>query len=413
MPKVKIVIKRSPRSKDSDGVKEAALSLTAVIKQINGVLIDKDRELEALQLCLMTKEHLLLDGLHGICKSRLAEELFARVTDAKIFRAQLNKGTEGDELFGPLDSNIYKTKAEWHRNTTGMLPEADIAFLDEVYRASDMLLGYMMSILNERTYMNGPVRMQCPLKTAIATCNFVTVNPELDAIHDRWMVRFQSTPLEKSALRFKMLVTEYQRRLDPPEEDSYARINLEELETLQRCVDRVLIEEEVIELYEELVQEFRKRREKVYISDRRLCKALRFAQAAFLLQNPNAVKDEVPITPDMLLATSFGITKVNEPKDNTAFGEAFEHVIGNYERMKQEHDDMETLTSAVTLCQEQFDDKLSKREGHELYEEVQKIQLGISAMPEDRKPRSDANKEKLTKVIDDLNSLIASLSKFV
>jgi MoxR-like ATPase len=52
-----------------------------------------------------------------------------------------------------------------------MLPKAHFAYLDEIYRASDLLLPSMMGILNEREFHNGGVVQHCPLITAIGTTN--------------------------------------------------------------------------------------------------------------------------------------------------------------------------------------------------------------------------------------------------
>ncbi|MEN9911617.1 MAG: hypothetical protein RI956_61 [Pseudomonadota bacterium] len=92
-------------------------------------------------------------------------------------------------MFGPL--SISELKADrFKRNTTGYLPSVQLAFLDEVFKASSSILNSLLTILNERIYHNGAQVQNVPLQALIAASNELpTENIELNALYDRFLVR--------------------------------------------------------------------------------------------------------------------------------------------------------------------------------------------------------------------------------
>lgn len=75
------------------------------------------------------------------------------------------------------------------RETGSMLPTADLAFLDEVFKAPKALLNSLLTIFNERQFKNGTVIGHIPLKTAITASNEVPMDPSLMALFDRILFR--------------------------------------------------------------------------------------------------------------------------------------------------------------------------------------------------------------------------------
>ena len=67
-----------------------------------------------------------------------------------------------------------------------MLPRAEIAFLDEVFKANSAILNALLTILNERTFYNGSRRDTVPLMCAIGATNTVPDDIELAALYDRF-----------------------------------------------------------------------------------------------------------------------------------------------------------------------------------------------------------------------------------
>jgi len=76
------------------------------------------------------------------------------------------------------------------RVTRGKLPEANIAFLDEVFKANSAVLNATLAVLNERVYHNDGAPMQVPLITCIGASNELPEGPELAALWDRFVLRY-------------------------------------------------------------------------------------------------------------------------------------------------------------------------------------------------------------------------------
>ena len=52
---------------------------------------------------------------------------------------------------------------QYIRQIEGYLPDATVAFIDEVFKANSAILNTLLTILNERLFDNGSVRSRVPL----------------------------------------------------------------------------------------------------------------------------------------------------------------------------------------------------------------------------------------------------------
>jgi MoxR-like ATPase len=102
-------------------------------------------------------------------------------------------------LFGPVDlSQLRKGLVE--TRTEGMLPEAELAFLDEVFLGSTAILNTLLGLLNERKFRRGHTVMDCPLRVCVAASNSVPDEPALAAFADRFVLRMYVGPIGESRL---------------------------------------------------------------------------------------------------------------------------------------------------------------------------------------------------------------------
>jgi MoxR-like ATPase len=77
-----------------------------------------------------------------------------------------------------------------------MLPEAEIVFLDEAFKANSAILNSLLTLLNERRFNNGATTIKVPLIALFAASNEVPSQDNLDAIFDRFLLRVHSDNLD-------------------------------------------------------------------------------------------------------------------------------------------------------------------------------------------------------------------------
>ncbi len=149
-------------------------------------------------LGLLTREHVLLIGPPGTGKSA-AVQAMARAVDARSFEYLIGRFTEPGELFGALDLAALRD-GEVRPVTSGMLPEAEVAFLDEIFLGSTAILNSLLKILNERTYRRGQFQTQVPLISCIAASNELPEDAALAAFADRFLVTMFVDPVGEDQL---------------------------------------------------------------------------------------------------------------------------------------------------------------------------------------------------------------------
>src|SRR5262245_52122065 len=96
--------------------------------------LDKQEIVRLLLISVVAGEHMLLVGPPGTAKSAMVR-LFAKLIDARYFEYLLTRFTEPNELFGPVDIRAFR-EGTYTRRTETMLPEAEIVFLDEIFRSN-------------------------------------------------------------------------------------------------------------------------------------------------------------------------------------------------------------------------------------------------------------------------------------
>ncbi|MEM4517280.1 MAG: AAA family ATPase [Desulfurococcaceae archaeon] len=162
-------------------------SINRFKSELEKPFIGRGEEALVITLALMTSEHVVLIGEPGTAKSALARRA-ADLLRARFFKYLLTKYTEPDELFGSLDILAFKV-GKYVRVTKNKLPEAEIAFLDEIFNASSAILNTLLTLLNERVIYDGYNEISVPLWTLISASNTVPEEQEYQALYDRFLFR--------------------------------------------------------------------------------------------------------------------------------------------------------------------------------------------------------------------------------
>jgi MoxR-like ATPase len=174
--------------------------LAPLIAQLEAGLIERGQVVRLAFLAALAGEHTLLVGPPGTAKSELARRLHLAFAGARYFERLLTRFTVPEELFGPLSISALE-QDRYERITTGFLPQATIAFIDEVFKANSAILNALLTLLNEREFDNGAGREHCPLVSAIGATNEVPADEVAEAFFDRFLMRLPVGPVSAPGFR--------------------------------------------------------------------------------------------------------------------------------------------------------------------------------------------------------------------
>ncbi|MBI4951135.1 MAG: AAA family ATPase [Myxococcales bacterium] len=260
--------------------------LCAVGETLEQQFIGKDEVIRLMMVAVVAGEHCVLLGPPGTAKSALIRT-FSQLLQARYFEYLLTRFTEPNEIFGPVDIAAFR-EGVYRRNTAGMLPEAEIVVLDEIFKSNSAILNALLTLLNERRFASGGQVMDCPVLSVFGASNEVPSDENLGAIFDRFILRVQCNNLD--AYHFNELLL---RGVDL-EVRQLARTQLRplvdarELAELRRQFGQQMrFSDDFLATYKGLV--FQIRAEGIGLSDRRVVKLLKlFAASAYLDGRPQA-----------------------------------------------------------------------------------------------------------------------------
>ncbi|DBA78506.1 TPA: hypothetical protein ACH3X2_007993 [Trebouxia sp. C0005] len=282
--------------------------LNRAIEVMQEGLIERDTEVRLLLLAALSQEHVLYIGPPGTAKSELGRRL-SRLSAGTFFERLLTRFSVPEELFGPLSMRALEDD-RYVRQTEGYLPKANVAFVDEIFKANSAILNTLLTVLNERLFDNGTDREQVPLLCLVGASNELPESEELDALYDRFLIRRQVSQVSDAGLPAMLaaaadnnlagtgLASHRSNGSQAAAQESIALTFEECQEIRQQALRHVSVPVEVRQLLADLRTHLREKIEPpVYVSDRRLVKAVGLMQVAAYTSG----KDSVSLLDCMLL----------------------------------------------------------------------------------------------------------------
>lgn len=274
-----------------ESVEDSRARLVSAKEALSGVLLERESIIWDAIAALSAGEHFVLIGEAGVAKSMLVRVLTQVVVDddgnpLNYFEYLLTPFTEPNELFGSVDIDAFKAGVT-RRHVAGMLPEANIAFLDEAFKANSAILNSLLAILNERLFHNGRDVLKTPLRSCFMASNELP-QASNHALWDRCLVRHSVVALKKPENRKVLFEGSLPRAGDLPS----GIFTLGDLERVRDfAIANVVIPEDTSAKFQKLCSDLSPKG--ISVSDRRVGQIGRYLRVCAALEGQTSVVPEM------------------------------------------------------------------------------------------------------------------------
>lgn len=254
--------------------------LNKVLSFVKETFVGKNDVVDLLGICLLARENAFLYGPPGTAKSAIVRTLAKTVKDGKNFEYLLTRFTEPNEIFGPFDIRKLKD-GELLTNTEGMMPEASLVFLDEIFNANSAILNSLLMALNEKIFKRGKETKHLPALMFVGASNVLPEDEALNALFDRFLIRINVDYVNPDLLHQVLLAG---RKLESSLETETPEILAHEIKELQGLCRNIDLKP-IYEVYLNTIISLRNTG--IAISDRRAVKLQNLIAASALICGRN------------------------------------------------------------------------------------------------------------------------------
>lgn len=162
--------------------------------------LNMEVQIRGLILAAASGEPMLFVGPPGTAKSRLVRAFCgltglmdeadpSRGLGGGYFEYLLTPFTEPAELFGYYDLAKAHHEHALERDDRGMMQNAEVVFIDEVFKGSSAILNSILAFMNERIFHDRGRRTKVKMQCMFSATNDIPQTSELRALFDRFLLR--------------------------------------------------------------------------------------------------------------------------------------------------------------------------------------------------------------------------------
>lgn len=249
-----------------------------ILNHLSDNMYEREHIIALTLLGALSGTNTFLLGSPGTAKSLISRKIAQAFEQPKYFEYLMNRFSTPEEVFGPVSIKALK-EDRYTRKIESYLPNADFAFLDEIWKSSPAILNALLTLVNEKLFKNGDEILHVPLKALISASNEIPAeNQGLDALYDRFILRLIVEPIKNNENFLNLICskpTEIEVNLD-----KQLLIKKDEWQKWQKDIHEVKFSKEVSDIILMIRQKISDlpKDKKIYVSDRR------WQRAAYLLK---------------------------------------------------------------------------------------------------------------------------------
>jgi MoxR-like ATPase len=262
-----------------------------VISELKSELVERQVEADLLVRSIIARTNLLLIGDPGTAKSLIIREFMSHIEDGILFELLLAKDTPSEQVLGPVSLGALE-RDEFLRITSGKLPEAQLGFLDEIFKANSTVLNALLKIINERKFDNNGHSMDVPLWCVMGASNELP-GPDRDdlrAFRDRFGATKMVDHVRTSDGLQTVIDGQLERNRGGKVAQAHTLLTPTEVEQAQQAAAQV----DVPQTVKKAIVEMRNKAEEanLTLSVRRLFEGVKLMQAGAYLEDRDTLNTE-------------------------------------------------------------------------------------------------------------------------
>jgi MoxR-like ATPase len=338
---------------------------------------------------VLSGSHAVLLGPPGTAKSLLTR-LLGLACGGAWFEKLMTRFTTPEELFGPVSLKGLE-QDRFVRVTTGTLAECHFGFVDEIFKANSAILNSLLTAMNERVFHN-PSPTPIPLISLFGASNEMPESKELEALWDRFALRFDVRYLSRTELRAVLMA--------PAPAPVGAPLTLADLTKAQAEVRAVVVPDDIVDLLLDLRDVLAA--QGIVVSDRRWRTSLDLIRAsAWLAGQATASREDLAILADSLW---------REPKERTTVAKEVGKLSDMEASRAKEALDIAREAAAKVAAMKVSDPKKYLAEASEGRKQIRIVKKQLEEMRAKASPRTAAS---IDDDIVEVDSLVRELTRVI